>query len=55
MGSAAASAENIFGINRNQNILNDLPVIFPQVVLERRSVCQRISIVIYSEELGTMA
>ena len=34
--SAAASAENIFGINQNQNILNDLPVIFSQVVLERR-------------------
>ena len=52
---AAESAENISGMKRNQNIENNVPAIFSQVVRESCFGFPRIARVISSEELGTMS
>ena len=52
---AAESAENISGTKRNQNIYNDVPAIFSQVVRESRFGCPPIAPLISSENLGTMS
>ena len=41
-------------MKRNQNIRNDVPAIFSQVVRESRFGCPRIARVMSSEELRTM-